>query len=345
MSADLISVVIPTHNRAHLLPRLLACVLAQDDDDFEVLVVDDGSSDETPHVLAACDDQRLRTARHEHARGVSVARNTGTSLAHGRWVAWCDDDDVWAPQKLRLQRQALERSPGLLWCNTGTAHVSANLRLRAVQLSPPAGDIAARMLQTNWITGGGSGVMAERKAVLGLGGFDSQLSIYADWHMWARLARLSPLAVVDAPLVGYVAHRGGMSHDRSRLLEELAVLRSAFDEIAGGAPTIDEMNLGRWMLQQQASDGRFGETATMAWQLLHRRMVQPWRVPFSMLGAVAPPGIRRRWARRRSLTDPRRRGYQRIAEGWLAEARRTLPPVGDHGASTDRRRPARYRRR
>lgn len=327
--SDLVSVVVPTHNRGHLLPRLLSCLLAQDIDDFEVVVVVDGSSDDTDAVLAAQRDPRVRAIRHDRARGVSAARNAGTRAARGKLIAWCDDDDVWAPYKLRLQREALERSPAARWCNGGAVLVDAQLQVLGVQLCPPAGDVSVELQRTNRVTGGGSGVMADRELALALGGFDSGLSIYADWYMWARFARAAPLAVVDAPLVGYVAHPGGMSHDRRRLLAEFGDFQEAMSGLAGARDEcVDVVRLGGWMLHQQASDGRLRETALLGLSLLRRRMAQPRRVAYSLVRAAAPLRVRRRWTGSRIVEDPRRLAYRRQAEQWLAEARHPLPAHG-----------------
>ena len=296
-----VSVVVPTHDRAELLPRLLHSVLGQEAVDLELLVVDDGSRDSTPEVLGRCSDPRLRVLRHAQARGVAAARNTGTSAAVGRWVAWCDDDDVWAPAKLRLQLQALADSPGALWCNGGAAYVDPALRLSRVRSCPDPRSIARDMLQANAITGGGSGVLADRELVLRLGAFDPAFSMYADWDMWARLAHAAPLAVVDRPLVGYVQHAGGMSQRTLHLaFDELDALEASLARLGarrGLPPQLDRKGLGMWMLRQQTSAGRRVDNLVLPFRLLRRRLVSPARaVAYSVLTAGAPALIERRWA-------------------------------------------------
>ena len=102
----MISVVIPTHNRSALLSRTLASALAQRGVEMRVIVVDDGSRDETAAMLARVGDPRLTILRHEQARGVSAARNAGIAAATGEWVAFLDDDDLWSPTKLAEQVSA-----------------------------------------------------------------------------------------------------------------------------------------------------------------------------------------------------------------------------------------------
>jgi glycosyltransferase involved in cell wall biosynthesis len=100
---NIVSVVIPTRNRWALLARALASVLDQEGVTLEVVVVDEGSTDETPARLAALTDERVRTLRNDSPTGVANARNRGISAARGEWVAFLDDDDFWAPTKIRAQ--------------------------------------------------------------------------------------------------------------------------------------------------------------------------------------------------------------------------------------------------
>src|SRR4051794_21640954 len=105
----LVSVVVPTHNRASLLARTVRSIARQHLSELEIIVVDDGSRDAT--AVAACSaDARVRVIRHAHALGVSAARNRGVAEARGQWIAFCDDDDLWAPDKLELQIAEADRA-------------------------------------------------------------------------------------------------------------------------------------------------------------------------------------------------------------------------------------------
>ena len=101
-----VSVVIPTRDRSRLLGLTLHSVLWQRGVVVVVVVVDDGSTDDTAQTVAGLADPRVRLVRHDTAQGVSAARNRGITEAHGRWVAFLDDDDLWAPDKLACQLQA-----------------------------------------------------------------------------------------------------------------------------------------------------------------------------------------------------------------------------------------------
>ena len=105
-----VSVVVPTRNRSALLALTLHSVFRQQDVDLEVIVVDDASADDTAAVLRTIADPRLRLIRHETSQGVSAARNRGAAQARGEWIAFLDDDDLWAPAKLALQLRAARAS-------------------------------------------------------------------------------------------------------------------------------------------------------------------------------------------------------------------------------------------
>lgn len=106
----MISVIIPTYNRAHILERAVRSVLAQEGEALEVIVVDDGSTDDTQQVLAAMDDPRIRYERLPGQSGACAARNRGIELAQGEYIAFQDSDDEWLPGKLTRQRQQLEET-------------------------------------------------------------------------------------------------------------------------------------------------------------------------------------------------------------------------------------------
>src|SRR4051794_32636077 len=105
-----VTVVIPTHDRAALVPRAVRSALAQRDVELEVIVVDDGSRDATREVLGAlaADGANVTVVRHDAPRGVATARNAGVERAAKPWVAFLDDDDVWAPTKLACQLAAID---------------------------------------------------------------------------------------------------------------------------------------------------------------------------------------------------------------------------------------------
>src|SRR5579871_202940 len=207
-----VSVVIPTRDRCLYLTQAIDSVFRQEAVDLELIVVDDSSTDATADHLATVADPRLRTVRHPRSLGVSRARNHGIELARGRWVAFLDDDDLWAPAKLALQLSAL-RHEGALWSYTSVAHFddragSARLIRSA---APSEGILAANPASTP-----SSGVVS-RAVLERIGGFDPQLMIMADWDLWIRLMQVGSPAVLGEVLVGRRIHVANMSTSGRRV--------------------------------------------------------------------------------------------------------------------------------
>lgn len=225
-----VTVVIPTRNRRQLLLRTVQTVLAQDSVDLDVVVVDEGSTDGTAQALADLGHCRVTVVRHEQAQGVAAARNAGLEATETEWVAFVDDDDMWAPSKLAAQLCAITREPGARWACAGAVRVDARLRLGGPERAP-ASDISDRLLASNVIPGGASGVLARTDLVREVGGFDQRLSNMADYDLWIRLALASPVAGVDRPLVGYYVHSAGMAHNVPRSEEELALIEEKYRTI------------------------------------------------------------------------------------------------------------------
>ena len=106
-----VSVIIPTYNRSKMLRRAIESVLRQTRQDFEIIVVSDGSTDETEEMIASLDESRILFLKHEKSLGASAARNTAMKIARGRFFAFLDDDDEWMPNKLEVQVPVIESSP------------------------------------------------------------------------------------------------------------------------------------------------------------------------------------------------------------------------------------------
>lgn len=229
----IVSVVIPTRGRADLLEQCVASMLAQTVADIEVIIVVDGPDPATTEFLANVDDDRVSSVVHRESRGVSHARNSGIACASGRWLAFCDDDDVWAPTKLAAQLQALRQNPTARWAIAGEVRVHQDSGRSSYPAPPTAEVVAAELPHSNVVPAGCSGVIADRGLVVELGGFDPRLSTLADRDMWIRLNRASPVAVATQPLVGYRDHGGAMTRRLRNLEDELEVIRDKYsDELA-----------------------------------------------------------------------------------------------------------------
>jgi len=201
-----VSVVIPTKDRWELLSRHgLRSALAQEGVELEVVVVDDGSSDGTPERLEALADPRIRVFCHDRPHGQAAARNSGIAEARAEWLAFLDDDDVWAPGKLRAQLDAARARDAIFVYGP----IVVLDEQGGVQEAIPAPDpeTVATLLETrNALRAGSSTILARTDVVRGLGGFDVGLSELTDWDLWLRLAQAGPAAVCDEVLAGYFTH-------------------------------------------------------------------------------------------------------------------------------------------
>lgn len=219
-----VTVLVPTRNRSRFLRRALQSVLQQDDADFEVVVVDDASTDGTARMVEGLGDPRVQLLRLRHRSGVAAARNAGIEAAGGRWVAFLDDDDVWAPQKLRKQQdRAAETNASLVY--TGVVLLDEDgAALEPVRLVEPD-ELIPGLLETN-LVGTPSSVLADAELVRRVGAFDEQLESLADWDLWIRLVDAAPAALSPEYLSGYTLHREGIHlQSPARMRTEMAYLR------------------------------------------------------------------------------------------------------------------------
>ncbi len=184
-----VSVVVPTHNRAAMLMRAIDSVLAQTCGDFELIVVDDASSDDTLQRLAAHPDPRLRTLVSATACGAPRARNRGIAASRGRFVAFLDDDDEWLPEKLERQLEMFDRGPPQLGLVHGGSVVVAAASGRVVHTVVPTPGLAVRPADfLGEITFTTSVVMIRRECFDAIGVFDESLAGAQDRDLWIRLA-------------------------------------------------------------------------------------------------------------------------------------------------------------
>jgi glycosyltransferase involved in cell wall biosynthesis len=224
--APRVSVVVPTHDRSRLLALTLRSILWQRDVDLEVIVVDDGSRDDPAAVVAGLGDARVRLVRHARPLGVSAARNRGIAEARGDWVGFCDDDDLWSPDKLNQQLQ-VAAATGRTWVCTGHVNITPSLRVVGGGPAPPPDEILRLLPYRNVVPGGGSAVIVRNDTLRLVGGFDDRLHNTEDWELWLRLAGHGPPAVVDRPLVAYRLHAGNASLDDAVMLRDVEVIEDA----------------------------------------------------------------------------------------------------------------------
>jgi glycosyltransferase involved in cell wall biosynthesis len=198
-----ISVIIPTYNRAAFVREAVDSVLAQSSSPGEVIVVDDGSTDETRSVLAV-HTERIRYVRQLHA-GVSAARNHGVALARGEWLAFLDSDDLWLPGKLAAQRRFMVDHPQSRIFQTEELWLRNGKRINPRKYHrKPDGYCFERLLERCLVSP--SAVMVHRSVIDAVGGFDEAMPACEDYDLWLRIGCRYPIGLLKEP---FVIKRGG----------------------------------------------------------------------------------------------------------------------------------------
>jgi glycosyltransferase involved in cell wall biosynthesis len=215
-----VSIIIPTYNRAHLIDRSIKSVLAQTYRDFELIIVDDGSADNTEQVVRSYNDQRIRYLKHPKNRGVSAARNTGIKAAAGSYIAFQDSDDEWLPRKLEKQMALFEEDKkgdlGLVLCEylvlekereTHSAPNISNLDYEQLISHPGA------------FNEGPSRFLLKRDLTAAELYFDEKLRACEDWDFLLRISHICRIDYVKEVLVKYIIHNESHLGSRRNILE------------------------------------------------------------------------------------------------------------------------------
>jgi glycosyltransferase involved in cell wall biosynthesis len=223
----LVSVILPAFNRAWSLKRAIDSILSQEDANLETIVVDDGSTDETPLLLSAYGDQ-IRVI-HQPNRGVSAARNTGIRAASGELIALLDSDDSWLPGKIKAQVDFFAPHPDALICQTEEIWVRNGVRVNPRRRHKKhRGMIFERSLALCMISP--SAVMLRRQLLDEVGLFDEQLPACEDYDLWLRITWKYPVHLIDEPLIvkhgGHADQLSAMPQlDRYRIQALIKILR------------------------------------------------------------------------------------------------------------------------
>ena len=218
--APLISVVVPLHNGEETLPQTIDSICRQTLADFELIVIDDGSTDRALEFLESVRDPRLRVFRYANS-GLGVARNRGIERSRGEFISFIDSDDLWTPDKLALQLQALRQQPEAALAYSWTAFVDQHGDfLFAKDASFCEGDVYAELLRHCFVASG-SNILVRKSCALTVGGFDTALPAAQDWEFCLQVAARWRFAVVPRYQVLYRISEGAMSANAQRCEEAM----------------------------------------------------------------------------------------------------------------------------
>ena len=240
-----VSVIIPAYNAMTYLPETMESVLKQTFTDFEVLLIDDGSSDGIISWAAQIIDPRVKLISQKN-QGVSEARNTGIAHAQGEYIAFLDADDLWEPTKLEKQVQYLEDNPALGLVHTWVVLASEQGKATdKVCISNAEGDVWKQIAEQCLLTCG-STPMIRSCCFETVGVFDRKLRSGEDWDMWIRIASRYPFAVVKEPLVRYRQHSNNASSNCQAILSDFRiVIEKTFQSVPANLLFLKKRAYGR----------------------------------------------------------------------------------------------------
>ncbi len=200
----MISVVIPTHNRCNLLKRAVDSVLNQTYKDIELIVVSDGSTDETDAVMQKYtnNDDRVRFIHYPDPKGANHARNTGIKESRGNFIAFLDDDDEWFPQKLEKQIRVFNEDGEIGLVYSGIDVIQQDSGTHYLSIPNEEGALKKKILLWNCITTT-STVVLKRSILEEVGCFDEQLPAKQDYDLWIRCLQITKVGCVSEPLINY----------------------------------------------------------------------------------------------------------------------------------------------
>lgn len=205
-----VSVIVPTYNRAHMVTETIDSILNQTFKDFELIVVDNCSSDNTEEVIKSYADKRVRYFKHQNNRIVAVNRNYGISKAQGEYIAFCDDDDLWMPDKLERQLQEFEKDSQIGLVCTNLINFDENGehgKIVTNELKDSDFTFESLIWRNRIVC---SSILVKKKVIDDVGVMDESPEFFTaeDYELWLRIAKKYKVKYISLPLVKYRNHFG-----------------------------------------------------------------------------------------------------------------------------------------
>lgn len=219
-----VSIIVTTYNRVAFLKKTVDSILAQSFIDFELIIVDNMSVDETSKFILDITDSRIKYFKNPNFGVIAVNRNYGINEAKGMYIAFCDDDDLWLPNKLKLQVDFLQKNNTMALCYTnaesfsGEKETISKMMVRRIVKKHHF----IQLLRGNFIPN--SSVLLRRKIFLELGLLNENPSLREDYEMWLRVANKYPIGGINLALIKYRYHLNNIASNRA--IETLRAIRT-----------------------------------------------------------------------------------------------------------------------
>jgi glycosyltransferase involved in cell wall biosynthesis len=229
MNGPEITIIIPTYNRADFLGQAVDSVLAQTYKNWELLIIDDASTDSTGSIVAAYaqKDSRIRSIKNETNLGISKTRNRGLHEARGTYIAMLDSDDIWLdPEKLAKQIAAFEKNPKLAIVGTWITQIDETGKtLRNIEFALSDADIRRTFVYYNSIVQ--SSVLFLKQAALDAGGYDETLATMEDTDLWLNIGTKYEIETLPICATGYRVHKNSITKNRRKQVarDQMTVFR------------------------------------------------------------------------------------------------------------------------
>ena len=291
----LVSVILPTWNRAHLLPRAINSVLSQTYQNLELIIVDDVSTDNTAETVAQITDKRIKYTKLNYKKtdtsyGATKARNVGLDTARGELIAFQDSDDQWLPEKLQKQVTTLTKAPA----KTGVVFTTLRRKENGVEnlipphnfKLPPDNQYTSVLRKTNTVSL--VTAIVKKECFKNVGVFDEKMPKYQEWELWIRIAKHYGFLYIDEPLVVSYAQKGSVStNPASKIvaLERLLKKHYAFFEQDPHSLATHYFELGKSYCGLAGSDFRKGRQ-----YLISATKLQPFSIKILFLLALSLTG-------------------------------------------------------
>ncbi|OIP68189.1 MAG: glycosyl transferase family A, partial [Oscillatoriales cyanobacterium CG2_30_40_61] len=225
---NLISVIIPVYNGEKTIKETILSVLNQTFENWELIIINDGSTDSTIEIIAQIQNTKIRVFNCENA-GLAKSRNRGIDHSQGEYISFLDADDLWTPDKLEAQFQALQENPEAMVAYSWTDYIDQSSQfLHSGRHITINGNIYQHLLVNNFLENG-SNPLIRKQALNQVGKFDTSLKAGEDWDMWLRLAVHYQFVAVPLPQILYRVSADSMSSQiKNQEIECLKVIEKAF---------------------------------------------------------------------------------------------------------------------